>query len=119
MKKIFLLILPAVFMLSSCENFLKFFDDKSDYVNDVQFQSENYTMNEGGLVICTLRCDPVDVFDYYDAEFSITDTETAMIKSSSDRSCTVKAVKEGSTILTASVNGHICQAVINVNARKY
>lgn len=119
MKKIILFCAVMMTVFTSCSNFLKFFDDRSDYVDDVQFQSENYTMNEGGLVICTLKCEPVDVFDFYDAEFSVTDTEIAMIKSASDRSCTVKALKEGSTILTASVNGHLCQAVINVNARKY
>ncbi|MDY3132275.1 MAG: hypothetical protein SOW31_11150 [Treponema sp.] len=115
MKKKIVFILFLSFIFTSCDAIFKFLDEYNYYVENVYFQSENYSVMEGNNLICSLIIEPADSFDYYSAEFSILNTDIAFIKSSNGKSCTVLAKKKGSTVISARINGIECKAIINVN----
>lgn len=115
MKRIFFLILFC-FLLISCEGYFDYVDSVSNYVTSVSFNSGSYSVYEQGMTACYLSSEPSDSFDYYEPEFTLSDSETASITKTGANYCILTGKKAGSAVLTATLNNVKCQTVINVLA---
>jgi len=109
MKKILFSFL-FLFLFTSCD----FLRETDNYVESINFISENYNVYEDNLVACTLKCTPTDCFNFYQAEFSLGDEEICRIVQQDERSVVVQGLKKGSTILNARVGNKKCFCIINV-----
>lgn len=115
MKKGFLIFIALISLcFISCDAYFNFIDGVDNYIETVNFQSENYQIMSGNIQICNIVVNPTDAIDYYDTEFLISNTEVAFIKSSTNKSCTIEGRQKGNAIITAKIGNKECQAVINV-----
>jgi len=105
------IIMLSLLLLSSCHLF-----DSVDETQNVAlyFDESNVSVYEGGLGSLSLRIEPPDALSYYTVDYSILNEEIAVIFRADRRGVVFSGIKEGSTVICASVGDAEAKAVINV-----
>lgn len=113
-KRIFvgILILVSLFF-TSCKYILASTDY---YVETLEFKSGKYTLYVGEAEVCYVSVSPSDSFEWYETEYSVDDTEVVSFEGSTDSYCIIKALKEGTTIISATLGGKTAKAVVTVKS---
>lgn len=115
MKKLLLFLIP--FFLCSCKNYFDYMDSVSEYCERISIQGVT-EIYEGGFGYIYISATPSDSFDYYDAQFSLSNSDYCQIKETGENYCVVYGKKKGSCVVTAKLNTRECKGVINVIENK-
>lgn len=116
MKKIILLFLAVSLLTVSCD-FMNKIRGEDQYVENVEFKNGKYVLYEGEAEVCYLSVSPQDSFEWYETEYSIENTEVVSFEDCTDNYCIIKAKKEGTSVVTASIGGKTGKTVVTVRSR--
>ena len=98
-------------MASSCH----LFEDYSvDDTVTLYFNETNVSVFEGGLGSVSLRVEPTTVLEGNNITYGINNEDIATIYRADKRGCVFYGKKEGSTVLTAKLQGAEAKMVITV-----
>lgn len=110
------MILLLILGVSSCSFWEVISFD--EYVSSISFPKGNVEVYEEGFSSVYLEAQPVDSFEYYDAEFEIVNPKIAEIKKAGENYCFIQGMKVGSTVLRAKLNNKICETIVTVSPNK-
>ena len=113
-KYLFLLILISLFFVS-CDFFKQIYEN-DNYVTSVSFKSGKYILYKGEADVCYVEAEPLDSFDWYETMYSVQDNSVCSIEDTTDRYCIVRALNEGSTILTVKLGNSEGKCVLTVRS---
>lgn len=113
-KSIFIVFLSLMnFIFFSCDFFTKMAQN-DNYVTSVSFKNGKYVLFVDETDVCYVDVEPTDSFDWYETTFDIEDSTVCKIEGTNDRYCIIRALKVGSTILTAKVGNKEGKCVVTV-----
>lgn len=114
-KEIFIIaLLPLLFFSCDLMNRIK---GEDQYVENVEFKSGKYVLYEGEAEVCYVAATPSDSFEWYETEYSIENTEVISFEDCTDSYCIIKAKKEGTSIVTATLGGKTGKTVVTVRKK--
>lgn len=115
MKKTALIVL-MVMVLSSCK-FIEKIGNYSQYVEKIEFKNGKYILYEGDAEVCYVTAEPADSFEWYETKYFIENSDVVSFEDCTDNYCIVKALKEGTSIITAKLGEKEGKTVITVRKK--
>ena len=106
-----IIVTIIVLLASSCHLFE---DDSVDDTVTLYFNETNVSVFEGGLGSVSLRVEPTTVLEGNNVTYGINNEDIATIYRADKRGCVFYGKKEGSTVLTAKLQGAEAKMVITV-----